>query len=307
MRRSSLPVILALAAAAAGLLQAPAVSAAATTHTRLVFALGAKLMSASPQGGGMHRIGRLPHGVIDMSAAENGHRIAVLTNQQVPFPGKGSIRTIYLVRPGHGLRRVLRLHTQGDHRIAMSHDGRRIAFGKDNELWVSSAKGGPAHRVTSCGGSNAYSPAFSSDDRNLVFTCATGNAPSIYRVGLAGGTAQRLTPQGINAISESVSRRGPIVFRQDPSGGGSERLRVMNSDGSGVRTVATSDDPRFNLEPDFAPSGRSIVFLRLREVNGDRSPRRYSIRTVRSSGINQRLAIGGLGVRPRGLQWTRVP
>ncbi len=110
----------------------------------------------------------------------------------------------------------------------------------------------------------------------------------------------------MDAISESVSTQGLVVFRQQRSGG-PELLRVMKENGSGVHTVTRSDDPVFDLDPDFAPNGRSIAFMRLREVNGDRSPRRYAIRTVRTSGTHEKTAIGHLSVRPRGLQWTRVP
>jgi Tol biopolymer transport system component len=274
-------------AACALALQAPAAPAAPATHTRLVFALGKRLMASTPQGGGLHRI-------------------ALITNKQVPFPGKGSIRKIYLQRAGHGLKLVKSLKTEGDTKIAMSHDGRTIAFGKDNEIWAMPATGGRARRVTNGTGSNAFNPAFGSNDRTLVFTRATRNAPSIYRVPLSGGTAHRISKQGVDAISESVSTQGLVVFRQQRSGG-PELLRVMKENAFAVHTVTRSDDPLFDLDPDFAPNGQSIAFMRLREVNGDRSPRRYAIRTVRTSGTHEKTAIAHLSVRPRGLQWIRVP
>jgi dipeptidyl aminopeptidase/acylaminoacyl peptidase len=296
-----------IAVAALGLaLQPPPAPAASATHTRLVFALGKRLMASTPQGGGIHRIGTAQRTVYDMSAAENGHRIAVITNKQVPFPGKGSVRAIYLYRAGQGMKLVKRLKTEGDTKIAMSHDGRTLAFGKDNEIWVMPATGGRARRVTNGSGSNAFNPAFGSNDKTLVFSRATRNSPSVYRVPLSGGTEHRISQQGMDAISESVSTQGLVVFRQQRSGG-PELLRVMKENGSGVHTVARSDDPVFDLDPDFAPNGRSIAFVRLREVNGDRSPRRYAIRTVRTSGAHEKTSIAHLSVRPRGLSWTRVP
>jgi len=307
MGRLRLPAGLAITVAVCALaFQAPAAPAAPATHTRLTFALGKRLMAAGPQGGGLHRIASAPRQIYDASAAENGHRIALITNQQVPFPGRGSVRTIYLYRPGHGLTRVRRLKTEGDTTIAMSHDGRRLAFGRDNQIWVMPASGGKARQVTTGTGSNAFSPAFSSNDRSLIFSRATRNSPSVYRVPLSGGAGHRLTATGVDAISQSVSTQGLVLFRQQRSGG-PELLRVMKEDGSGVRTVTRSDDPVFDLDPDFAPNGRSVAFVRLREVNGDRSPRRYAIRTVRTSGANEKTAIAHLSVRPRGLQWTRVP
>jgi hypothetical protein len=301
--KTVLTLILALAAC---LLAAPGAQARSAAHTRLVFALGKRLMASTPQGGGLHQIGAAPRTVYDMSAAENGHRIAVITNKQVPFPGKGSLRAIYLYRAGRGLKLVRRLKTEGDTKIAMSHDGRTVAFGKNNAIWVMPATGGHMRQITSGTGSNAFNPAFGSNDKTLVFTRATGNAPSVYRVPLAGGTPHRISQHGVDAISESVSSQGLVVFRQQRSGG-PELLRVMKEDGSGVRTVARSDDPVFDLDPDFSPNGQSIAFMRLREVNGDRAPRRYAIRTVRTSGIHEKTAIARLSVRPRGLSWTRVP
>jgi len=301
--RTALAFLLTLAALVTA---APAAHAHGATHTRLAFALGKRLMASTPQGGGLHQIGSAPRTVYDMSAAENGHRIAVITNKQVPFPGKGSVRSIYLYRAGHGLKLVKKLTTQGDTKIAMSHDGRTIAFGKNNEIWTMPATGGRMRQVTNGSGSNAFNPAFGSNDKTLVFSRATNNSPSVYRVPLSGGTAHRISQQGVDAISESVSAQGLVVFRQQRSGG-PELLRVMKENGSGVRTVARSDDPVFDLDPDFSPNGQSIAFMRLREVNGDHSPRRYAIRTVRTSGTHEKTAIAHLDVRPRGLSWTRVP
>lgn len=301
-----------LAATATPAPSADARSSAA--HTRLVFASQGRLWAVSPRGGNLHCFARVPENTIDISASDSGRRIAVITNKGVPFPGKGSIRKIYLWRKGHDLKLLLRLHTIADTSVAISADGRRIAYGKDNEIWMMRADG--SHREALTGGDvrRAFDPAFAPSGKNLFFVRNSMNAGT-NRISRKPFTTPYhseigLTPPGADDHSPVVSVRHKVAFVQlgeGARGGTPDRIRVMDPNGHNPRTVPRSNDPRFNLDPDFSPNGRAIAFMRLREVNHDHSPRRYSIRTIRTSGKNEKVVVRHLSARPRGLQWTRIP
>ncbi len=295
------------------LLTASPAGARGAAHTRLVFAASGKLWAASPQGRGLHCFARIPGDTNDISASENGRRIAIITHEALPYPKQGSIRRIYLWRRGHKLKLLLRLHTVADSEVAISADGTRIAYGKDDEIWSMNAGGGDRKQLTN-DARRAFDPAFAPSGKNLFFArqSSMGGTVGIFRKPFTTPfhSEIRLTPNGQYNLSPVVSSRHLVAFMQlgqGGAGGTPDRLKVMQANGSKQRTVLRSNDPRFTLDPDFSPNGRAIAYLRLVEVNGDRSPRRYSLRTVRTSGKNPKVAVAHLKVRPRGLQWTRIP
>ncbi|MFN8161604.1 MAG: hypothetical protein U0R52_11250 [Solirubrobacterales bacterium] len=314
-RHGPIAIGLLLLAAGAGLAGGTGGAVAAGARTQLVFASSGHLWAVSPQGRGLHPFARIPENTNDISASESGRRVAIISHAPLRYPRQGSIRTIYLWRYGHpGLRRLLRIHTVADSSVAISPDGRLIAYGRENEIWMMRADGSHRQRVTQ-GSRRAFDPAFSPSGKNLFFVRQSMNAGTnrIYRKPFTTPYHSEvgLTPPGADDHSPVVSSRHTVAFIQLGEGRRGavtpDRLRVMDPDGHNPRTVTRSNDPRFNLYPDFSPSGRSISYVRLREVNGDRSPRRYSLRTIRTSGKNPRVAVGHLRARPRGLQWTLVP
>jgi len=290
----------------------PVTASLGATHTRLVFAASGRLWAADPHFGAPRPFARIPRGTVDASASADGRRIAIITHRSVPHPRQGSIRTIYLWRAGHGLTKLLRLQTVADSSVTISADGRTIAYGRDNEIWAMRADGTQRRQLTE-GIRRAQDPAFAPSGINLYFVRQfpyAGTAALYRKPLLILHHSEIHLPQPGELADPAVSRLHLLAFMQRGEGGsagGPDRLRVMHPNGSDVRTLARSRDPRFDFDPAFSPSGRSIAFLRLREVNGDRSPRRYSLRTIRTSGAHPSVAVPLLRMRPRGLCWTSIP
>ena len=290
----------------------PVTASLGAAHTRLVFAASGRLWAADPHAGVPRPFARIPRGTVDASASADGRRIAIITHRSVPYPRQGSIRTIYLWRAGHGLSKLLRLQTVADSSVAISADGRTIAYGRDNEIWAMRADGTDRRQLTE-GIRRAQEPAFAPTGINLYFVRQfpyAGTAALYRRPLLIPYHSEVHLPQRGDLAEPAVSRRHLLAFMQrggGGSGGAPDRLRVMHPNGTDVRTLTRSRDPRFDFDPAFSPSGRSIAYLRLREVNGDRAPRRYSLRTIRTSGARPSVAVPLLRMRPRGLSWTRIP
>ncbi|HEX2393068.1 MAG TPA: hypothetical protein VHI77_09135, partial [Solirubrobacterales bacterium] len=91
----------AFAAAAIAVGAAALAPAGAAATSRIVYAHDGRLLAISPSGGRPHRIGTVPRGTLDLSASRNGRRIALIANRKLPYPNRGSVRTIYLWRAGH--------------------------------------------------------------------------------------------------------------------------------------------------------------------------------------------------------------
>ena len=75
---------------------------------------------------------------------------------------------------------------------AISPDGTMIAFAFQGDLWVVSAKGGKADRITN---NDAYdvSPVWSPDGKNIAFASDRHGNMDIFIMSSKGGTPRRLT------------------------------------------------------------------------------------------------------------------
>jgi dipeptidyl aminopeptidase/acylaminoacyl peptidase len=303
MKRTSLPLMVTILLA---LLGASFTAAQATAATRIVFAHEGRLLGVSPHGGAVHTLARIPANTIDLAASADGRRFALLANRSLPYPKRGSIRSIYVLDLGRGLHRVARLHTRGTQDLALSPDGRRIAFVKDAEVWVADADGTHRRQVTA-GREAAAEPAFTPSGEAIVFTRWPG---MLYRTSLGGGEEVLLRE---DSRSPAVSRDGRIVYHESLEGR-PERLRTISLDGGSPRTIATAYEPVFKTDPTWSPAGRAVAYRRLYERTGLGSTYRYSFYVL--SGGRERRVIGGIrpfdgpGFRARGPVgplWVPVP
>jgi len=101
----------------------------------------------------------------------------------------------------------------------ISHDGKRVVFVvrradlKQNtylsNLWIANTGGGPPVQFTH--GDHDGEPAWSPDDRTVVFTRAAGGSPQLYAIHLYGGEATRLTNQPHGASGAAFSHDGKHI------------------------------------------------------------------------------------------------
>ena len=73
----------------------------------------------------------------------------------------------------------------------VSADGRFVAYGYDRNIWVINSDGGGAHAITT-GGANDQSPAFSPDGRKIAFLRGSGDL-DIFSVNIDGTGLKNLT------------------------------------------------------------------------------------------------------------------
>ncbi|HET8565521.1 MAG TPA: hypothetical protein VFL77_03510 [Solirubrobacterales bacterium] len=293
LRPAGLAAVRIAAVAASLALIAPATGEAAGGH--LLYASHGSLFSVPAAGGTPRKVAGVPAGTIDLSASRDGRRVALIANRKLPGRGRGSIRSIYLFRPGHGLQRVRRFRSTAPLDIAISPDGRSIAFGQASEIWLMPASGGNARQVTD-GPSVAWDPAFTPDGRALVFdrdaAAGPGHRPQLFRQSLGGGAEVQLSED--EGRRPAISPTGLLLYLRPGEGQVESRLIVMHLDGSGRRTVDRYEDPFFDLGASFSPSGRSIAYLRLWERNGYAVNYRYSIHTKTIAGRHHRKIVGGI-------------
>jgi Tol biopolymer transport system component len=221
-----------------------------------------------------------------MAASASGRRFGLITNRRLPDGQDGSVRTLYLLRLGHGLRRINQFRTYGSLEIAISPRGDEIAFDKGAEIWTVDVDGTHEHQVT-FGPGVASSPAYMPDGEGLVFVRSEHGTPEIFKTRFGGAEESPVT-SGEGRVP-AVARDGRIVyFASDP-----EQIVVMNADGSGRHAIHRNHSPILYTKPTFSPNGRSVAFLRLAEANGRRGSFRYSIHTVTATGRNPGLVLRG--------------
>jgi TolB protein len=143
----------------------------------------------------------------------------------------------------------------GEYQAAWSPEGRRMAFVRDEEIWVMHADGSRAHRVL---GRSAGAPAWSPDGRHIAFTGAHGYI-SIMRTD--GSHRHRITPSGGNR-DPSWSVRGLIAYTHHPRDINDKASIVIRRPDGGL---VSRFERRYNVSnPDFSPDGRRIAFERYR-------------------------------------------
>jgi len=129
--RKRAPALAALGAAVA--LMCPA-SLEAATDGHLLYANHGNLMSVPARGGAPQALARVPANTLDLASSRDGKRVVLISNRKLPSPSRGSIRSIHLFRPGHGVQLVRRYRSTSPLDVAISPDGRWIAFGQEGEI-----------------------------------------------------------------------------------------------------------------------------------------------------------------------------
>ena len=149
--------------------------------------------------------------------------------------------------------------TNGFSGLALSPDGRKVAFVTRGILFAASAKDpGDATRVTAEAGLVSQ-PAWSPDSRRLVYVAARGGTQNIYQYDFTTSTESRKTTGAAVDISPVFSPDGThVAFVRDR-----KQLRVLTLSDNTERALATGmfGDAIDTPLPVWAPSGRWIALF----------------------------------------------
>src|SRR6185503_6802061 len=151
--------------------------------------------------------------------------------------------------------------TQGFSDLAVSPDGKKLAFTAHGEVFAASAAdGGDATRITQTTGAEAQ-PAWSSDSRRLAYTANRDGAWNLYLYDFATNKETQLTQGRVHGVSPRFSPDGKqVAFLRD-----GKELCVVSVDTKQVRVLAQGifGRPPFFAERPIAwsPDGRWIAYL----------------------------------------------
>jgi Tol biopolymer transport system component len=144
---------------------------------------------------------------------------------------------------------------------AWSPDGRSIAFEEDGDIWVMSADGSHARRIT-LGPYPCTSPAWSPDGARIAYVALKhryGGRGQIFVMNANGSDQRRLVSDAGSDTDPAWSPDGQsIAFAHDAWTNGLPGLPtiwVTRADGSGGRSLR-----RRGSQPAWSPDGKRIVF-----------------------------------------------
>ncbi|MBY9074436.1 hypothetical protein K1X13_06360 [Nocardioides sp. WL0053] len=200
-------------------------------------------------------------------------------NGRIAFVAESTTRCsscydIFTVRPdGTGLRQLTRSAFVGD--PAWSPGGRRLLFTRvrpggshRTDIWVMGSAGRNKKRLISHRASD-YSPAWAPSGRRFVFTSGRGDMTQLYVYSFETRRVRRLLDptkwRAAGSPAWSPDRRR-IAFIGNRAGDPEvdwPDLFTVRPDGTGLRRLTETPD-RFEDAPDWAPSGRRLVYARAR-------------------------------------------
>jgi Tol biopolymer transport system component/C-terminal processing protease CtpA/Prc len=178
--------------------------------------------------------------------------VASRSTKQVPITVRGSAI-------GGGTEHLTL--TQGFSDLAVSPDGKKLAFIAHGEVFAASAAdGGDATRITQTTAAEAQ-PAWSNDSRRLVYTANRDGAWNLYLYDFATNKETPLTQGRVHSVSPRFSPDGKqVAFLRD-----GKELCVVSVDTKQVRVLAQGifGRPPFFAERPIAwsPDGRWVAYL----------------------------------------------
>jgi len=149
----------------------------------------------------------------------------------------------------------------------LSPDGAQVAFAWRGDVWIASADGGAARRLTTHPADDG-APWFTPDQESIVFTSSRDGSSQLYRVAVAGGAPTRLTSGSDRKTVHGFGAEGRellVTMRTDRGFHYSEAARLFAVDLTGERPKRMVIDVGLS-QAALSPDGKHLLFVRGRPM-----------------------------------------
>jgi dipeptidyl aminopeptidase/acylaminoacyl peptidase len=175
-----------------------------------------------------------------------------------------------------------------------------LAFVRDGDIWLATADGRSALRLTRSGADRQ--PAWSPDGRRLVFVRGLGEAAELYTIQSDGQGLRRLTSDRVEQRDPTWAPRGELIAfvqRRDADGdrvadaAGVPEIWVSAADGQQARKLVDGFDPA------WSPDAQQVAFATGRN-GGDApigAPHDNELRLIGTAGSGERLLLSPPNVK----------
>ncbi|MCL2315060.1 MAG: DPP IV N-terminal domain-containing protein [Proteobacteria bacterium] len=147
--------------------------------------------------------------------------------------------------------------------VAFSKNGKWMAWaqaeGESTQLWLATAHGKEARKLTQTPFLLNTSPNFTPDGKNLVFVSNRAGGPQLFLMDLEKNAVRRLTFQGNYNQTPKVSPKGDWVAFTARDEKRRFDIFITHLQTGEVRRV--TQDQGDNEEPSFSPDGRLLLFV----------------------------------------------
>ncbi len=154
-----------------------------------------------------------------------------------------------------------------DHEPAFSPDGSQLAFvrstvaGVSNDLYVTSASGGEARRLTFDHRPVIGPPTWTADGREVVFSSTRGGPASLWRVSASGGEPRPVAGAMGEAGWPSIPPIGnQLVYEQVVAKLNIWRLELKDQKHSQRPPAVLISEKGDKMRPELSPDGKQIAF-----------------------------------------------
>ena len=156
---------------------------------------------------------------------------------------------------------------QQDWGPTFSPDGKQLAFIRTNgtltmaDIFIMSANGGEARRLTFDNTVIPSPPTWTRDGRWIVFSSPRISIPTLWRIPVSGGSPIQIPQVGVVAVHPSVSPSGNRLAYEQIGGHSSIWSLQLSEPGKRDSRMLVTGSAGFNWAPEFSPDGKRIAFL----------------------------------------------